>query len=74
MINDYKIAIDVLNVLDECSEKINETIRLVQNQCSQEEFEAYRNAAGFVMGYIYTEIVAPLHHKHPSLEPDELRD
>jgi len=74
MIENSNIAKQVINVLDECSSKINETIRLVQENCSNEEFEKYRKAAGFVMGYIYTDVVAPLYHKHPELEPPELRE
>lgn len=72
MIENRDTAKQVIEVLDECSSKINETIRLVQENCSNEEFEKYRRAAGFVMGYIYTDVVAPLYHKHPELEPPEL--
>ena len=73
MINDQEIAKQLLEVLDECSAKINDSIRLVQNKCTNEEFESYRSAAGYVMGYIYTDVVAPIHHKHPDLEPPELK-
>jgi hypothetical protein len=74
MIKNFDIAKHIVTTLDECSLKIDETIRLVQKNCSNEEFEAYRKAAGFVMGYIYTEVVGPLHRKHPDLEPPELRE
>ncbi|MCH8544190.1 MAG: hypothetical protein LAT61_11515 [Alcanivorax sp.] len=74
MIEDSGIANQVVKILDGCSSKINETIRFVQDNCSNEEFEEYRRAAGFVMGYIYTDVVAPLYHRHPELEPPELRE
>ena len=73
MIVDKEIAKRVVAVLDECSERINETIRDVQRACSDEEFKQYRQAAGVVMGYIYTDVVAPLHKQHPELEPEELK-
>ena len=73
MIRDHDIAKQLVNTLDDCSERINETIRLVQEKCSDEEFHTYRRAAGFVMGYIYTDVVAPLYKEHPDLEPPELR-
>lgn len=73
MIHSHDIAKQLIDTLDDCSEKINESIRLVQEKCSDEEFQAYRKAAGFVMGYIYTDVVAPLHKEHPDLEPPELR-
>lgn len=74
MIKSYDIAKEVIEVLDDCSSRINETIRLVQEKCSDEEFQAYREAAGFVMGYIYTDVVAPIYKEHPELEPPELRE
>lgn len=74
MIRDEKLAKEIVAVLDDCSARLNESIRLVQQKCGQEEFEAYRRAAGFVMGYIYTDVVAPIYKVHPHLEPPELRE
>jgi len=74
VIHDHDIAKQLIDTLDECSERINETIRLVQEKCSDDEFQAYRKAAGFVMGYLYTDVVAPIHKEHPDLEPPELRE
>lgn len=73
MIKDKELAAHVITVMDECSERINETIREVQQRCSDDEFSKYRQAAGVVMGYIYTDVVAPLHKQHPELEPEELK-
>ena len=73
MIKDEETARQVIAALDEASSVINESIRLVQNRCSNDEFAAYRRAAGFVMGYLYTDVLAPLYKQHPSLEPPELK-
>jgi len=73
MIRDRDIAKQLIDTLDDCSQRINETIRLVQENCSDEEFRAYRKAAGFVMGYIYTDVVAQLYKEHPDMEPPELK-
>ena len=73
MIRDKEIARQVIAALDEASSVINESIRLVQNRCSNEEFAAYRKAAGFVMGYLYTDVLTPLYKQHPSLDPPELK-
>jgi hypothetical protein len=73
MIRDHDIAKQLIDTLDDCSERINETIRLVKEKCSDEEFQSYRKAAGFVMGYIYTDVVASLYKEHPDLEPPELK-
>ena len=59
--------------MNECSAKLNETIILVQDNCSDDEFIEYRKAAGFVMGYIYTDVLRPIYKQHPELEPPELK-
>ena len=74
MIEDEKIAKEIIAVLNDCSSKLNESIRLVQQKCTHEEFQNYRRGAGFVIGYIYTEVLAKIYHKHPQLEPPEIRE
>lgn len=74
MVHDHDIAKQLIDTLDGCSERINESIRLVRDKCSDEEFLLYQKAAGFVMGYIYTDVVAPIYKEHPDLEPPELRE
>jgi len=73
MIDDLELAGRIVASMDGCSNTVNEMIALVQERCSDAEFQAFRKAAGRVMGYIYTEVVAPLHHRHPELEPPEFR-
>jgi len=74
MIKDKRIAKEIIDQLLRCSSEINGMILKVKDNCPNEEFEAFRNAGGFVLGYMYTEIIASLYHMHPSLEPEELRD
>ncbi|MCO7223204.1 hypothetical protein [Pleionea sp. CnH1-48] len=74
MIKDKELAKKIVAVVDECSKQLNSTICEVKDNCSKDEFNSYRKAAGFVMGYIYTDIVAPIYSKHPELEPDELKN
>jgi len=38
MIKDKELAAHVLAVIDECSARINDTIREVQQRCSDDEF------------------------------------
>lgn len=73
MIKDENIAKKLISVLNDCSSEMNESIRLVQKNCTDEEFNAYREAAGFVMGYMYTDVLAPIYKAHPDLEPEELK-
>ena len=43
MIEDEKIAREVIAVLQDCSSKLNESIRLVQQRCTDEEFQKARD-------------------------------
>lgn len=74
MIEDPKIAKEIAATLTDCSSKLNESIRLVQQKCNDDEFQKYRKSAGFVMGYLYTDVLAKIYHKHPDLEPPEIRE
>lgn len=73
MIRDRKLAEQLIDVLNDCSNRMDKSIRLVQEKCSEEEFIAYRKAAGLVMGYLYTDALAPIYKQHPELEPPELK-
>ena len=73
MIHDIETAKEIVKILDDCSNRINGSIRLIQQKGSTEEFVSYRNAAGFVMGYIYTDVIMPIYKEHPELEPLELK-
>lgn len=73
MIKNRDLARQVIDALDESSSVINESIRLVKERCTEEEFVAYRKAAGFVIGYLYTDVLAPIFKQHPDLEPEELK-
>lgn len=74
MIHDKEIAKQINDLMERCSSELNESIRLVQQKCTAEEFAAYRQGAGMVMGYIYTDVLAPLWKEHPELEPTGLQE
>lgn len=74
MLMDKDIALQVSNIMIELSSKLNQSIVLVQNNCSNEDFEAYRQKAGYIMGTIYTDIMLPIYKRYPEIEPNELKD
>lgn len=51
---------------------LNNSLEKVRAECSQQEFEKYRDAVGKVMGYMFFEIMSPLYEVHPKLKPREL--
>jgi hypothetical protein len=52
--------------------KLNDSVRIVMEKCSKEEFHAYRRAVGKVMGTMLTEIMNPIYREHPDLKPTNL--
>jgi hypothetical protein len=69
VIHDKKLAKRMLDLMDAISGQVNESIREVQQQCTEEEFQAYRRGAGRVMGYAYTDVMTPIYQEHPDLKP-----
>jgi hypothetical protein len=72
MIRDKELASRLLALLKQISDDLNESIREVQEQCTDEEFKAYRRGAGMVMGYAYTDVMVPIFLDHPDLVPPGL--
>lgn len=73
MIKDFEMAKQISELMIALSHQINESIFDVQDRCSEEEFNTYRQAAARVMGEAYFEVMAPIYLEHPSLEPEGIR-
>ena len=67
------VAEQALAALFDASLKMNTTLMLIQKECSEEEFLAYRKGTGLAMGYLYTELIRPILQEHPDLTPEELK-
>lgn len=67
------VAEQALAALFDASLKMNTTLLLIRGQCTEEEFIAYRKGTGLAMGYLYTEVIAPILQEHPDLEPEEMK-
>jgi len=75
MFKDRDISQSVLNELESCSRILNDSIRVAQHgNCDEVSCAKYRRLVGLAMGFIYTDLVRPIHKDHPDLEPDELKN
>ena len=68
-VSNAETAKQVSDVMLDVSSRLNESIILVQDTCSEDEFKDYRRAVGAVMGEILLEVLNPLYKQHPSLKP-----
>jgi hypothetical protein len=72
MIKDSVIAQQVSDLMVEFQGRLNDSIIAVQEQCSPEEFKAYRLAVAKIMAEMLLEVMNPLYAQHPSIKPPEL--
>jgi hypothetical protein len=68
------IAEKISALMLEYGEKLDNSVKIVMDTSSTEEFEAYRNAVGQIMGTMLVDIMNPLYRKYPDLKPPELED
>jgi hypothetical protein len=72
MIKDSVIAQQVSDLMVEFGGRLNDSIIAVQEQCSPEEFKAYRLAVAKIMAEMLLEVMNPLYAQHPSIKPPQL--
>ncbi len=68
-----ELAERIVSMLHKVTMEIDETIAIVQKECTDEEFHEYRRAAGYAMGYLFTDIIRPIFQEYPELMPEEMR-
>jgi hypothetical protein len=72
MIKDKEVATRVSLLMLEFGAKLNESVALAKERCSDAEFKAYRTVVGRLMGEMLLEVMNPLYVEHPDLKPKEL--
>ncbi|MFZ6748480.1 hypothetical protein [Undibacterium sp. Ren11W] len=67
-----EIAEKINELMLECSGKFNQSITLVMNNCSDIEFNKYRDAMSEIMTVMLLDVMNPIYEQHPDLKPSEL--
>ena len=73
MIKDKVFAKEVIEMLLDCSGRLDESVARAKEICSEAEFLAYRNAIRDVMGETFDQLLLPIFAVHPELKPKELQ-
>jgi hypothetical protein len=73
MIKDKEVAAQLSQLMLEFGAKLNDSVALTKNRCSEAEFKAYRTVVGRIMGEMLLEVMNPIYTEHPELKPKELR-
>jgi hypothetical protein len=72
MIKVSLIAQEVSNLMIEFQGRLNDSLIVVQEQCSLEGFKVYRLAVAKIMAEMLLEVMNPLYAQHPAIKPPEL--
>jgi hypothetical protein len=73
MIESAEVAMQINSLMLEYGQKLDASVRLVKERCTEDEFVAYRRAIGDVMGLMLLDIMNPLYARHPHLKPEQLK-
>jgi hypothetical protein len=72
MIQQECVASEISQLMLEYGAKLNESVALVRDKCSQAELMAYRDAIAKIMGDMLLEVMNPIYAIHPNLKPPGL--
>jgi len=67
------VAEEIVGLMLEYGDRLDGTIRRIQDTCDEKEFSFYRKAIGKIMGYMLTDIMNPIFSEYPQLKPDGLK-
>lgn len=67
-----EIASKISGLMLEYSGKLDESIRLVMDNCTQEEFQQYRDSVSQLMTIMLLDIMNPIYARHADLKPSQL--
>ena len=73
MVKNKVFAKEVVELLLDCSDRLDESVGRAKKICSEAEFVAYRNAVGEVMGEAWDKLLMPIFAAHPELKPKDLQ-
>ena len=68
-IADVTVSARICELVQNQSGALDASVADVKACCSTEEFEAYRQAIGQIMGRMYLSVLEPLWTQHPSTAP-----
>jgi hypothetical protein len=69
----HDVAKQIVSTMHKVTMELDAAISFVQRECTEEEFVAFRRAAGRAMGYLFTDIVRPIFKDYPDLIPEEMK-
>lgn len=66
-----EIADEVTRRLRQCIGELNDILFKIRDNCSEDEFKAFRRGVGNVMSEMQDRLTDPIYREHPDLIPEE---
>lgn len=70
MIKNRQIAAEISLLMQAHCQQLDASLIKVQQNCSEEEFNAYRYAVAHILAEALFQMVNPLYKEHPELKPE----
>lgn len=67
-----EVATEIVDLMVEFGDRLNQSVALVKDNCSEDELDSYRRAVGKIMGGMLLDVMNPIFDEHPDLKPDQL--
>jgi hypothetical protein len=72
LFEDKAVSCEVNDLMIEIGRKLDDSLAMVRERCSVDEFCRYREFVGRVMGELLLDVMNPIYSLHPDLKPPEL--
>jgi hypothetical protein len=73
MIENEGIAQQVSELMLEYGARLDKSVALIKEHCSEQELQIYRRAVGTIMTDMLLQVMNPIYARHPGLKPKELK-
>jgi len=71
MIRDECTARETHETLEKAHKLLTDSLAMVKDRCTAEEYKAFRSGIAQVMGRLFFLVMEPIYRDHPSLAPSE---
>ncbi len=71
MIRDEAVAKNTLDLMNRAHTLLMDSLRLVQENCSDEEYKEFQRGMAHVLGRLFFLVMEPIYREHPSLAPPD---
>jgi hypothetical protein len=71
MITDEAIAKSALDLMSKGHNLLMDSLRLVEKNCSNEEYQAFQSKMAQVLGHLFFLVMEPIYREHPALAPPD---